>query len=178
MVGFNLGYIPGGELHGLTVGVHGFASTVKNVSTGDTTLGRTRVLMGGGYAGYEANDWESFAEYYRFADKDLLAQSGNLSSTAWFVHLGRTWGRLTPFVRFERASLDPNDNFFLSQRTGRSYRRAVAGARYALDARSSVKLELSASDEAAARLLDETGQVVTVPASRYNRAAIQYSIAF
>ena len=61
---------------------------------------------------------------------------------------------------------------------GRSYTRLVAGARYAIDPRSSFKLEASRSDAAGITLIDETGMAVMVPRARYNRAAFQYSIAF
>ena len=95
-----------------------------------------------------------------------------------FVHLGRTFGSWTPYVRYERASIDSKDNYFNAQVTGRSYTRGVPGARYALDARSSLKFELSSSTEPELNQRDEFGGNVFAPAVSFRRAAVQYSIAF
>jgi hypothetical protein len=133
--------------------------------------------MGGAYLGYDANDWEAIGEYYRFANRDTNAGT-TYSSTAWFVQVGKTFGTLTPYARFERTSLNPEDAYFSSQRLARSYRRAVLGARYALDSRSSFKLELSATREDSQNQLDENGLSVLFPRASYRRAALQYSIAF
>jgi hypothetical protein len=62
--------------------------------------------------------------------------------------------------------------------TGRSFTHLVLGARYALDANSSLKLELRRSREAAASQFDETGAVIDADAAAYRRAMFQYSIAF
>jgi hypothetical protein len=133
--------------------------------------------MKGGYFGYDADDWEAIGEYYRFANTDS-AGGGKHGSSAWFVHVGRMFGTLTPYVRYERTALAAGDAYFSSQRVGRSYKRAVAGARYALDARSSLKLELSETTEAAVLQIDQSGALVPFTAASYRRAAFQYSIAF
>lgn len=177
MLGLNIGFQPSGELHGLSVGVHGFASTATAFSSSDTPLGRTRLRMGGAYFGYDANDWEAIGEYYRFSNGDV--QTGaDYSSTAWFAQVGKTFGSWTPFGRYERASLNPQDVYFSSQALGRSYRRASVGVRYALDSRSSFKLELSTTREDAVIQLDDTGLGAPFPGASYRRAAFQYSIAF
>lgn len=177
MLGFNLGYQPSGALGGLTAGVHGFGSTVNAYSSADTTLNQTRLRMAGAYFGYDANDWEAIGEFYSFRNADLAAGPSR-SSRAWFVHAGRVFGSLTPFVRYEHTTLDPQDNYFRSQLAGRSYRRSVVGARYALDSRSSLKLELSHTNEVATTLLDDGGNPVAFPGAAYRRASVQYSIAF
>jgi hypothetical protein len=133
LLGFNLGYLPQAS-GGLKLGVHGFASTVKSFTTSGATLGRTRLRTAGAYFGYDSDGWEAIGEYYRFANVDVPTHSRH-ASNAWFAHVGRTFGSLTPFVRFERASLDPNDNYFAAQRSGRSYSRSAVGALYALDPR-------------------------------------------
>ena len=61
---------------------------------------------------------------------------------------------------------------------GRSYTRFVLGARYALDARSSVKLEFSQTDESGFERHNESGGLTLTPRARYKTAAFQYSIAF
>jgi len=177
MLGFNLGYQPSGPLNGLTLGLHGFGSSVDAYSTNSSVLSRTRLRAAGGYFGYDASEWEIIAEYYRFANTDEGTGIRH-SSSAWFAQIGKTFGSLTPFARYEQTSLDPADNYFLSQRAGRSYKRAVLGVRYAIDARSSFKVELSNTSESAVVQVDENGLPVPFPGSSYRRAAFQYSIAF
>jgi len=177
MLGANLGYQPTGALNGLTLGLHGFGSTVDAYSSSASVLSRTRLRAAGGYLGYDASDWEVIAEYYRFANVDD-ATGARRHSSAWFAQVGKTYGAWTPFVRYERTAIEPNDNYFLSQRAGRSYRRAVLGARYAIDARSSFKFELINTSEAAVVQIDEFGLPVPFTGGSYRRAAVQYSIAF
>ena len=177
MLGFNLGYQPAGALHGATVGLHGFGSTVNTYATSAALLRSTRLRMLGAYLGYDANDWEVISEYYHFANADA-GDRIKRHSNAWFAHVGKTYGALTPFVRYERAALDPADDYFLSQETGRSYRRVVLGARYALDTKASFKLEWSTTREAGALQLDEFGMRSPFAAARYRRFEVQYSIAF
>jgi len=177
MVGGNIGYQPHGELSGLSVGVHGFTSVVNAFTEGGTSIGRSRLRMAGGYLGYDERDWEVFAEFYRFANTNL-ADGIRRPSKAWFVHAGRTYGNLTPYLRFERASLDPGDLFFVAQDVGRSYDRTVLGARYALDARSSLKLEWSRTSEPAMTQIDGNGLLVPFLGGTYRRLGLQYSIAF
>jgi len=177
MVGFNVGYHPSGNLRGLSVGVHGFASRASEFAGDDSVIGRTRLRMGGAYAGYDARDWEIIAEYYRFANTDL-ASGRRRNSSAWFAQAGRTVGAWTPYLRYERTALDEGDAYFASQDLGRSYRRVVLGTRYALDSRSSFKAELSSTREDAMLQLDESGLGVLFPRTSYRRASFQYSIAF
>ena len=177
MVGFNLGYQLAGALHGLSVGVHGFASEAKSFTPSDVALNTTRLRMAGAYGGYDNDDWEAFAEYYSFFDINNSDGSRHRSNVG-FVHLGRTFGSFTPYVRYERASIDAQDDYFNAQLTGRSYTRGVLGARYTLDARSSLKFEFSATVEPALNQRDEFGGIVFAPSISYRRAAVQYSIAF
>lgn len=177
MVGFNVGYAPHGAMSGLSVGLHGFRTNVGEYSAGDALRATTRVRALGAYVGYDMREWEVFGEYYRFRNADADAVPG-LASHAGFLHVGRNFGALTPYARYERASLDPRDNYFRSLLTGRSFTHLVFGARYALDANSSLKLELRRSREAAAGLIDESGALIDVDAAAYRRAQFQYSIAF
>jgi hypothetical protein len=177
LIGLNLGYQPGGGLSGLTVGIHGFGSTVTAYDVSGAPLSTTRLRVAGGYFGYDADEWEAIGEYYSFRNADSGTAEVR-SSNAWFVHVGRAFGSLTPYARYERTSLNPNDTYFSSQHAGRSYKRSVLGARYALDARSSFKLELSNTRESALMQIDENGQWVPFAGGSYRRAAFQYSIAF
>ena len=177
MLGFNLGWEPSGSLTGLTVGVHGFGSDVRVYDISSNALSVNRLRMGGAYIGYDENDWEVISEYYQFKNADA-AGGKTRSSRAWFAQAGRTFGSITPFVRVERTALNPDDNFFRSQKSGRSYRRDVLGLRYALDPKSSLKLEFSNTREDATVLVDETGASVPSTARSYQRAAFQYSVAF
>ena len=78
----------------------------------------------------------------------------------------------------ERVSLDSADNYFMSQGSGRSYKRLSAGLRYALDAKSSLKLELSNTNEAAVSQIDENGAASPFAGGSYRRGSVQYSVAF
>jgi hypothetical protein len=177
LIGFNLGYEPHGATGGLKVGLHGSTSRVNGYAPGGASLQSTRVRMLGGYLAYESNAWEIFSEYYRFRDADAIGPA-RWTSQAGFLHVGRTVGAWTPFVRFERALIDPGDNYFRGLRTGRTYSHAVAGVRYALDGNASLKLELRRSRESSATLLDEFGLPLEAEAASYHRALFQYSIAF
>lgn len=177
MLGGNLGYQAGGALGGLTLGVHAFGSTVPVHDTTDAVISNTKLRMAGAYIGYDENDWEVIGEYYHFANVDLGANQRHASNIG-FLQVGRTIGAWTPFVRFEKAALDPGDNYFRSQASGQSYRRAAFGVRYALDPKSSFKFELGDTREGAVDLIDETGAVAPFTARSYRRAAFQYSVAF
>jgi hypothetical protein len=177
MVGFNLGIQPAGVLRGLSAGLHGFTSKAASLASSGSVFNQTRLRMGGAYAAYEAFDWEAFAEYYRFLNSDVSTGMRH-TSNAGFVHVGRSFGQWTPYARYERAGLDPGDAYFTSQREGRTYTRYVAGSRYALDARSSVKFEWSHTDEAALNQFDDAGGIVFAPRASYRRASVQYSIEF
>jgi hypothetical protein len=177
LLGLNFAYLPGGALSGLTVGVHAFGSTVNTYDTAGDGLNSTKLRMTGAYAGYDENDWEAIAEYYHFSNSDV-AGGGSRASNAWFVQVGKTFGKLTPFVRAEDASLNEQDNFFRSQASGRSYRRAGVGLRYALDAKSSFKAEFASTREKAIEQLDENGVAAPFSAKNYKRLSLQYSVAF
>ena len=133
--------------------------------------------MGGGYLGYDTNDWEIISEYYRFRDRNV-GENTSRSSSAWFAQVGKIFGSWTPFVRYERAMLDPHDDYFIGQSAARSYRRSSIGARYALDSRSSFKIELSDTREDSVNQIDDEGSLVWFNGTGYRRASFQYSIAF
>ena len=177
MLGGNLGYLPSGVLTGLTLGMHAFGSTVNAYDTAATSISSTKLRMFGAYFGYDENDWEVIGEAYRFANSDA-ASGTKRNSNAWFAQVDKTFGAITPFVRFEKASLDPLDNYFRSQLAGRSYSRTSVGARYALDALSSFKVELSNTKETATTLLDESGAAAPFADASYRRATVQFSVAF
>jgi hypothetical protein len=177
MLGVNLAYLPGGALTGLTVGLHGFASTVNTYDTTHSLLSSTKVRMTGAFLGYDENDWEALAEYYHFNNADVDT-GGKNASKAWFAQIGRTFGNLTPFVRLEKSALNEQDNYFRSQSNGRSYSRSVLGARYTLDAKSSFKVEFADTREKAIDQLDENGASSPFTARSYKRGSVQYSVSF
>lgn len=102
----------------------------------------------------------------------------NPASGTVSLQVGRTGESWTPYRRWERAALDPLDGYFRSQRSGRSFTQVILGARCALDANTSLNVELRRSRESAATQFDETGALVDVDAASYRRAQLQYSIAF
>ncbi len=177
MLGANVGYEPHGDLRGLSVGVHAFGSTVDTRAASGALLARTRLRMAGGYFGYEANAWEGLGEYYRLANRDMASGTRH-GSSAWFAQLGRSYGSLTPYIRHERASLDPADNYFATQHIGRSYTRWSIGTRFDFEAKSALKVEFGATTESSANLVDDNGTPAPLARARYRRLAIEYSIAF
>jgi hypothetical protein len=177
LLGFNVSWRPATTLQGATFGVHGFGSTVDALLASGVRHSRTRVRMLGGYLGYDAHNWEALAEYYRFANSDVATRIRN-TSQAGYVQLGRSFAMLTPYVRHERAALNNADNFFATQRVGVSYSRTSIGARHDIDAKAALKVELGATREAAASLIDANGAAVAVGTARYRRLAIEYSVAF
>ena len=177
LLGFNLGYEPGGALSGLVVGVHGFGANAGVYDPNGAVLSKSRLRMFGGYFGFDTDHWDAIGEYYRFANADL-GHGARHTSSAGFVQVGRHLGAWTPFVRYERAALDSNDPFFASQKAGRSYRRTSLGLRYDIDSRSALKIELSNTREPAVVQVDENGASAPLDGASYRRAAFQYSIAF
>lgn len=177
MVGGNLGIQASGPQGGLTLGLHAFGSTVDAYVGESVVSSRTRLRAYGGYFGYDADRWEALGEVYRFRDSDVASGLAT-SSTAGLVQLGRALGAFTPYVRYERASLDSRDNYFRSLRSGRSFTSVSLGTRYALDANSSLKVELRRTHESAARMLGDDGLPFDSPELNYSRALFQFSIAF
>ena len=154
LVGLNAGIQSGGAHRGLTAGLNGFASKVAAFTNANAIFDKTWLRMAGAYAAYDANDWEIFAEYYRFFDTDVLtgrrprampASSTPAAVSASGLPISDTSARpLMPATSTAAASTK-------AACTGDTF----VGSRYALDARSSVKLELSHTDEACLSQLDE-----------------------
>jgi len=130
-IGVRVGYQFRGALEGLLIGVHGLREEVDSYDASDTTTSRTRLNMTGGYAYYDNDDWELIAEYYRFDDKDLGGNTGSHVSNAGYVQIGRTFfDALTPYARWERASINNGDAYFTEQESGQSYTRDLAERRH------------------------------------------------
>jgi len=177
MLGANVGWHPGGPLRGTTFGLHALGSTVDTRAASGALLARTRLRVFGAYAGIDTTLWEGLGEYYQFANSDLTGGARS-SSRAGYAQLGRRFDALTPYLRYERASLAPGDLYFASQTMGRSYTRASLGARYDLGAKAALKAEFGATREAAVTLLDDSGAARFVSPASYRRLAFEYSIAF
>jgi hypothetical protein len=177
LVGFNAGIRPDGPLSGWTFGLHGLGANVNAVSSANAILSATRVRLGGAYFQYESDAWNLLGEYYRQHNRDELTSIAT-SNNLWFAQASHSFGAFVPYMRYERASLDPLDVYFRSLLYGRSYRRAVVGLRYDVNQRSAIKTELMDTREDATQLIDETGGSVPFPAVRYRGLAIEYSIAF
>lgn len=165
MAGFNT-WIEPRAIDGLRLGLHGLGGTIKDDSD---DRNRTRLNMLGGYAVFSDDRWEILGEYYHFNNRDLSGSSGNHTSRAGYLQAGYAFGKWTPYVRGERASLNQRDNYFAVQEYGRSYRRYVAGLRYDLDPKAALKIELSKTTQ---EDLGSTGD------DRYGTAQVQYSIRF
>jgi hypothetical protein len=149
-VGGRLGYAFNGALDGLTLGLHGLSDEL-NIVAGGVAADRVHLGMFGGYAVYDAHEWEGIAEYYRFRDK---AESGPATHSSWaaFWQVGRTFDdRWTPYARWEKAALDKTDPYFASLEAAQSYTRALLGIRYNINPKAAVKLEAGRTREPASQ---------------------------
>ena len=152
-----------GAAEGLTLGAHAFTARI----TDDQAFANaTRVLSYGGYAVYDTDRWENIAEIYLFDNEDLSGGSGTHRSNAGFVQFGyrSSWG--VSYARYERAALTQSDRYFAALEGGGSYHRVALGARFDLDLKSALKLELANT-----RLTDRTRD-------QYGEGLVQYAIRF
>jgi hypothetical protein len=172
MVGFNLGYEFSRMLDGLRLAVHGLRGDVDDDSL---ALNKTEVSMAGGSVVYQEYNWEVMGEYYRFSntDKNLVGNTGSHKSWADYLQVARNFRGVTPYLRFEKTSLDQADNYFNIQDSGQSYDRQALGLKYDISQNASLKFELLNSKFAA----DATG---TNPrtAYKYRSFLAQYAIRF
>jgi hypothetical protein len=152
-----------GVAEGLMLGVHAFTSRISDDAV---PADATRVLAYGGFAVLDTDRWENIAEIYLFDDRDLSGGSGTHHSTAGFVQLGyrSAWG--VPYARYERTVLEQSDPYFAALEGGASYHRVALGARFDLDLKSAIKLELANT-----RLTDRS-------LDQYGEGLVQYAIRF
>jgi hypothetical protein len=167
-VGFNLSLRPE-SAPDLMLGVHGLRLAKVRDSRFDNT---TRVAVLGGYGVYTDDRWEALAEYYRFDNTDLSGDGSSHGSSAWYAQVAYSFGTITPFGRLERTRLDQADNYFLQQQHGRSYERASLGARYDLNPKAALKLEVNRTRQ------DDTGGPGLSLRDDYSEARVQYAIRF
>ncbi|WMW81750.1 hypothetical protein RF679_05580 [Undibacterium cyanobacteriorum] len=163
-LGGNLRYRFGGDLDGLTVGVHTLNQEVQQEASGD----RTKFNMYGGFLAIDSDNWEAIGEYYRFNNKNLTGKTGSHTSWAAFGHVGyRLSDEIMPYVRYEKAALDQTDNYFAALVSGRSYNRQVLGLRYNLSPVSAVKFEFG-----------QTAEQRVGGEFKYNESRAQFSVRF
>jgi hypothetical protein len=161
--GGNLGYLFGDVLDGLKVGLSAFRSRISD----DQQVGRiTQVDNTGVYFAYDTDRYEYIGEFYRFSDTDLTLGAAARHSSAGFLQLGWRLAVATPYVRYERALLDQEDNFFALQRDGMSYAREALGVRFDIDFKSALKFEFGHT-----KYTDRS-------MAQWNDALLQYSIRF
>lgn len=162
--GARLGYqFTTGAADGLMFGVHAFSSRIDD----DAALpNATQVFAYGGFVVYDTDHWENMAEIYLFDDRDINGGTGTHRSTAGFLQLGyrSTWG--VPYARYERTVLEQSDPYFAALEGGASYHRIALGARFDLDLKSAIKLELANT-----RLTDRS-------LDQYGEGLVQYAIRF
>ena len=139
LMGFRAEFAPRGALEGLQLGVHALRADVNDDSA---ALNRTRLLTYGPYAAYTTDQWEILAEFYQFSNRDVSGATGTHASNAWYAQVGYHIGRMTPYIRAERASLNQADNYFAFQNSGRSYNAASLGLRFDLTDSVALKFEV------------------------------------
>lgn len=163
IVGGNIGFLPGGRLEGLKVGVSYFTASVEDDAIASN---RTRVNNYGVYALYFSDRWENMIELYFFDDQDQSGATGTHRSDAGFAQFAYRMDRLMPYLRYERAELEQTDSFFSAQASGGSYDRTALGLRFDLDLASAVKLEVARTNNTD-RMREE-----------FSEALMQYAIRF
>jgi hypothetical protein len=146
-IGFNVGYRFGAAPSGLLIGVDASSERVS-APTGLLATSLVAMKFIGGYAVYDAGDWDVIAEYYRFLNHDLTDSNAPHRSWSGYVQVGYIFGgRFTPYARYEEALLDQTDPYFAAQTEGRSYTRAIFGMRYDLSPKAALKLEWDRTDQ-------------------------------
>jgi len=161
MTGLTLSWSPA-PAPDLTVGIHGLASRVELPAGG-----ASKMRMFGGFAAFDDGRWELIGEAYRFSNRDDADGAERHGSTAWFVQAAFRSAYGTPFLRFERASLDQDDRYFTRQSQAFSYRRTALGLRLDLTATAALKLELTRS------VVEDLPGEADVDAAR-----VQYAVGF
>ena len=163
--GGNVGWLPGGWLDGLKVGVSAFSTRIDIQDLIPEHY--VRVTNYGAYSVYDTDMWEWLAEIYLFNNEDLTGGTGTHRSDAGFAQLGyRGFGRFIPYVRYERAALQQSDPYFAAQHFGQSYYRDAVGLRFDIDVKSAVKLEFANT------------QLTDRDRTDFGEALIQYAIRF
>ena len=163
--GGNLGFLPGGVLEGLKIGLSAFQA--RSIDDQDVTPNvYTRVTNYGTYAVYDTDYWEVIGEAYIFDNYDLTNHTGRHHSDAGFIQWGYRDGRYTPYIRYERAALQQSDPYFAAQLNGQSYYRDAAGVRFDIDLKSALKLEIANT------------QITDRRRGDFGEALVQYAIRF
>lgn len=89
----------------------------------------------------ERNGPEFLSEIYRVIDKDKLTGLGSNTNTLYYVQAGYTFmERLTPYVRYEQASIEEADPY-MAALAAVDTRRALAGIRFDIATVSALKVE-------------------------------------
>jgi hypothetical protein len=166
-VGFRAELAPRGALEGLKLGVHALRANVHDDSAAQN---RTRLFTYGAFANYTTDQWEILSELYKFRNRDLSGATGSHGSSAWYAQAGYNTGRITPYVRAERASLNQADNYFAVQNSGRSYNSTSLGLRF--DLTNSVALKFEAGRTTLRNVTLLGGD------DRFNEFRTQFSIRF
>jgi hypothetical protein len=166
-VGFRAEFAPRGALDGMKLGVHALRFKANDDSAG---LNRTQVQTYGPYLNYTTDQWEILSEAYLFRNRDLSGGTGSHTSKVGYAQAGYHTGRVTPYIRAERASLDQSDNYFAFQISGRSYRTTSLGLRF--DLTNSVALKFEAGRTTLGNVLLGGGD------DRFSEFRTQFSMRF
>ncbi|MEK6578816.1 MAG: hypothetical protein AABZ55_06285 [Bdellovibrionota bacterium] len=201
MFGGRIGISPNGAISGLTLGLHGFTTQIDGLYSGDnggapfrrdppSTFGHTfkptgastRVNMYGGFVIFDEHGVDFLAELYHYSNSDLtVPNSKSQSSTFGFAQVGYGISeRFTPFVRFERASLNPSDVYMkeLSQgsmQQGRSYTKEAIGIKCDINDKTAVKFEAAHTVIGGDGSINSVGDLATVT---FNEWRMQYALGF
>jgi hypothetical protein len=129
-------------IDGLGIGISANFSDVQLFGTDDKLIlvnskeEISQLIFGADFE-YLANNIELLSEFYQIRDK----AKESFSSNAWYMQGGyKIAGRFTPYVRFERVTVDENDPYFIALGQSDS-NKTIVGMRYDIMPTSSLKIE-------------------------------------
>jgi len=169
----------GGALEGLTFGGNMLTETITTEGDLGGAIADAHVTdlkVFGGYFSYENHGIEWLNEYYSFSDTDLKTVGATAkTSKAYYTQFGYSPNeKWTPYVRYEKADFDQNDNYFADQTYGGSYKRVALGLRHNLSDKTCLKIEGNKTDITAANTTVRAG----VPGGEYKELRAQFAVRF
>jgi hypothetical protein len=181
IAGGRLGYLFGGSMEGAEFGVHALSQEVDVYQDGGDVSNRILVAknnlnMYGAFFVWENEKFEFSSELYNFTQTST-------GSLAWFAHLGYFVSPdVNVYGRYEQAKLDKNDGYFDNQVNGFSYERGLLGARFNLNPKACIKVEVNQTtidnQVAYSGLGAGNAAIAAAKPASYNEAKVQYAISF
>ncbi len=135
------------RIPGLMFGVSGNHAVVSGF-TGSNEIMRVKQNIASLDITYFEKPFEFLAEFYLIRDKDDFSGSKRFSSNAFYVQGGYLIkDRFIPYARYEKVSLDDEEDPYFSALGTKESNRTIAGLCYNLSVSSAVKAEVRFIDD-------------------------------